>query len=585
MGIGYRFHDLAFAYDLVGNLTSLENRALPPGTFPGPGLGNAIGGPWLKTYAYDDLYRLTSSTGRHTTTPDAAVTYTFSQTYDSIHNITRKTQRNEFKSSVQPHTTYDYLYAYPAAGNARPHGATAIGPFDVTHDANGNHIRTQKRDTGNISQYLFDEENRLSCVNKGQQAPSPACDAQGMTEFVYDHAGIRKRKDASSPTLYPNQYFTDFGGGAGNQFKHVFIGATRLLSKKARPAPDRQHWYFHPDHLGSTSMVTNENGQLAEHIHYFPYGEVWVNELPNSAPVPYLFTAKELDPETGFYDFGARYLDPRFSKWMSADPALGEHLRAARRHWRLHTPPNLALYGYTWNNPAMLRDPNGREPELADPPPPGFFRSIMNSIRSWALDKPVTDPVIVPNRPTWETCPICIAQPLLATPGDELDVGYTVRPITRGDIAGDVLETAAIATLAGGRIFRAGRQVSIEIETATQMNARRGLSARMAQVEFAGHHPFVQFMGGPLRQQLENLTRTLHVEFHRRLVVNLRNAGINLPVGGRRGSAQAWEEAFRRNPGLRDRAIDALRRTSSEFDREFGTALKQGLENGLRTAR
>jgi len=53
--VGYRFHDLAFVYDPVGNLTSLENRALPPGTFSGPGLGNAIGEPWLKTFVYDDL--------------------------------------------------------------------------------------------------------------------------------------------------------------------------------------------------------------------------------------------------------------------------------------------------------------------------------------------------------------------------------------------------------------------------------------------------------------------------------------------------------------------------------------------------
>jgi RHS repeat-associated protein len=358
LAIGYRFHDLAFGYDAVGNLTSLENRALPPGTFPGPGLGNAIGGPWLKSYAYDDLYRLTSSTGRHATTPDAANTYTFSQTYDTIHNITRKTQRNEFKSSVQPQTTYDYAYTYPAAGTTRPHGPTAIGSFDITHDPNGNHIRTQERGTSNVSQYLFDEENRLACFNKGAQAPSPSCDAQGMTEFVYDHAGVRKRKDASTPTLYPNQYFTDFGGGSGNQFKHVFIGEIRLLSKKARPAPDRQHWYFHPDYLGSTSIVTNENGQLAEHIHYFPYGEVWLNELPNSAPVPYLFSAKELDPETSFYDFGARYLDPRFSKWMSTDPALGRYL-SGEAAGGLTAPVNFALYTYGRNSPMVYADPNG----------------------------------------------------------------------------------------------------------------------------------------------------------------------------------------------------------------------------------
>jgi RHS repeat-associated protein len=33
------------------------------------------------------------------------------------------------------------------------------------------------------------------------------------------------------------------------------------------------------------------------------------------------FSRKELDRETGFYYFGARYLDPKTSVWISADPA------------------------------------------------------------------------------------------------------------------------------------------------------------------------------------------------------------------------------------------------------------------------
>ena len=183
--------------------------------------------------------------------------------------------------------------------------SAAIGGFTITNDANDNQVRTLGTGTSDQSQYLYDEENRLSCANKGPQTPSPSCNAQGSTEFIYDHAGVRKLKAAASPTIYPNQYFTDFGGGAGNQFKHIFIGSERILTKKARVAPDRQHWYYHPDHLGSTSMVTDEKGNLIDHIHYFPFGEVWLEERPASLPEEFFFTAKEMDPETGFYDFGA----------------------------------------------------------------------------------------------------------------------------------------------------------------------------------------------------------------------------------------------------------------------------------------
>ena len=41
------------------------------------------------------------------------------------------------------------------------------------------------------------------------------------------------------------------------------------------------------------------------------------------------FTVKELDSETGLYYYGARYLDPKTSRWLSGDPALGEYLPSA----------------------------------------------------------------------------------------------------------------------------------------------------------------------------------------------------------------------------------------------------------------
>ena len=217
------------------------------------------------------------------------------------------------------------------------------------------------RQTDRATHYVYDEENRLACVHKGTQVPpNPSCNEQGVAplEIVYDHAGVRKRKDSSQPHLLPQPVPHDIGGGTGGQFKHIFLGAVRILTMKVIPPPDKQQWYYHPDHLGSTSMVNSENGQLAEHAHYFPYGEVWLQERP-STPVPYLFTSKEFDPETGLYDFGARYLNPRFAQWMTTDPALVEYLGGSP-NGGVHTPPNIALYGYSFNNPVTLRDPDGR---------------------------------------------------------------------------------------------------------------------------------------------------------------------------------------------------------------------------------
>src|SRR6266436_6578680 len=105
-----------------------QTRSIDPGR-PGLSLANtaqspsknSIGGPWAKTYVYDDLYQLTSSAGTHTIASGPTYTYNFSQSYDSIHNITHKTQTAMQNGAVNPQTTYDFAYTYPAPGSAHPH--------------------------------------------------------------------------------------------------------------------------------------------------------------------------------------------------------------------------------------------------------------------------------------------------------------------------------------------------------------------------------------------------------------------------------------------------------------------------------
>ncbi|WPO81568.1 RHS repeat-associated core domain-containing protein [Chryseobacterium sp. JJR-5R] len=64
---------------------------------------------------------------------------------------------------------------------------------------------------------------------------------------------------------------------------------------------------------------------------------------------PYKFNAKELDAETGFYYYGARYYNPKWSQWYGVDP-LAEKM------------PSWSPYVYTFDNPVNFVDPDGREP-------------------------------------------------------------------------------------------------------------------------------------------------------------------------------------------------------------------------------
>ena len=50
--------------------------------------------------------------------------------------------------------------------------------------------------------------------------------------------------------------------------------------------------YYHGDHLGSASWITNGNGTPVQHLQYMPYGEPLVNEKTTSYEERYTFTGK-----------------------------------------------------------------------------------------------------------------------------------------------------------------------------------------------------------------------------------------------------------------------------------------------------
>ncbi len=89
--------------------------------------------------------------------------------------------------------------------------------------------------------------------------------------------------------------------------------ATRSLNPGQNDNYEQVQFYYHPDHLGSSSFITNLDGDVTQHVDYVPFGEVFIEERNNVWNTPYLFNAKELDEETGFYYYGARYYDSRVS--------------------------------------------------------------------------------------------------------------------------------------------------------------------------------------------------------------------------------------------------------------------------------
>ena len=192
----------------------------------------------------------------------------------------------------------------------------------------------------------------ILCNNKSYKEPSGFLRAEPLSSYFEDRKGYREGKKLLSD-------------------KSVFPSLTY--------------------HLQSAQFITNAKGEQYEHIEYTPYGELWTYKsktamlflttynnflakqpaglIEETAPgidkLPFRFTGKELDEETGLYYYGARYLDPKYSRWLSGDPALNDYIPKAGAdtsklpNGGAYNCFNFAVFGYGNNNPIKYNDPTG----------------------------------------------------------------------------------------------------------------------------------------------------------------------------------------------------------------------------------
>ena len=410
---GQSYQNISYSFDAVGNVLGYENNCLDNVT------GNY---KTRQTYSYDNLYQLIKVEGETTynpyrsSVPEFVSNYSQDFTFDELGlgNMTSKVS----KESVRPNKKigdnlnyrFDYIYdenfahrlvragdryyKYDANGNII---CEQDGSFDSNGDDTAYHKIEQETDDVYSTDYgwgLFREDKTGSTTSRYRRTYTwnernqliSSVDANYSTAYVYGQDGQRSNKyTGNSETLYFNKmwtHHTDSGNSiyGGQTSKNIYLGETRVVTKlNAGKEPTYQEefykqYYYHSDHLGSASMISDYKGDEYQRIEYTPYGETWVEKTSNTGLeyLPYKFTAKELDEETGLYYYGARYLDPKYSMWLSTDPALGEYIPQApindeARNYNQNLPGlggvfnsvNLNLYHYAANNPVKYTDPDG----------------------------------------------------------------------------------------------------------------------------------------------------------------------------------------------------------------------------------
>ena len=413
---GQSYQNINYSFDAVGNVLGYENDCLDSVT------GNY---KTKQTYSYDNLYQLIKVDGETTYNPYKSSSPEFVSNYsqlfefdtDGLGNMTSKVSSETVtpQKSIGDNLNYSFNYVYD---ENYAHRLINAGDRYYKYDANGNIICEQDgsfESNGEDTAYhkinheaedvystdygwgLFKDEDagdmhrktryrRTYTWNECNQLVS-SVDANYNTAYVYGQDGQRSNKyTQNSETLYFNKMWalhTDSGNNVygGQTAKNIYLGETRIVTKlNSGSAPTYQEeyykqYYYHSDHLGSASLISDYKGDEYQRIEYTPYGETWVEKTSNTGLeyLPYKFTAKELDEETGLYYYGVRYLDPKYSMWISCDPALGEYIpmaptsEEARSHNQnlpglggVFNTVNLNLYHYAANNPIKYTDPDGK---------------------------------------------------------------------------------------------------------------------------------------------------------------------------------------------------------------------------------
>ena len=144
----------------------------------------------------------------------------------------------------------------------------------------------------------------------------------------------------------------EYQAGASTTY---YAGQGGLVAlRRSGYASDNGLFYILNDHLGSTSVLLNQDGTVAKREFYYPYGGNRGTAFSDLTTRRFTgqYHEQALPGGEGLAYYNARWYDPQLGRFISADTLIPDH----------KNPQALNRYAYTYNNPIHLVDPTGHEP-------------------------------------------------------------------------------------------------------------------------------------------------------------------------------------------------------------------------------
>jgi insecticidal toxin complex protein TccC len=349
---------LLYDYDRMGNVLSIEDKALPVHYF-----NNQRIEP-VSRYWYDSLYQLIAAIGWEAGAPnqgpvsvgrnDPAALGNYHQTFshDESGNLLKLTHvgaqspGRELKAARYSNRCLPYRNGVPPTENE----------IAAAFDAKGNLLEL---DQGRL--LTWDLRNQLQSVNPvGRESGRNDCEC-----YFYDTGGQRVRKIRSLQTnartvkaevryLPELELRTDNGTAEVLQVitAQAGLNTVRVLHWDSPPpsGTNDQYRYCYTDHLGSISLELADDGRIISRETFYAYGETACLAGDDVIEVSYKtvrYSGKERDA-TGLYYYGDRYYIPWLQRWINPDPAGWE-------------ADGLNLFRMVRNSPLVFFDEQGRE--------------------------------------------------------------------------------------------------------------------------------------------------------------------------------------------------------------------------------
>jgi RHS repeat-associated protein len=300
-----------YAFDGNGNLTSLTDYCNESSTGACSSSGYST---YSATYTYDSRDQLVGT---------VRGTVPHSYACDTIGNLT-----------LMEGTTQTYFLS--GAGKPTPHALESVGVVSYQYDANGNTTGTTGASTKTA--ITWNAENMPVTAAYGSNTTSKWFVGESMWKKVVGTATTHylpsMRDEGSAPcTTAPCAYRKQYGSFAERDWTD-----TSTCAGTANAA-DGCLKFYHGDHLGSSTAVTNVSGTVVHRQSYTPFGEDIVTAPPGPFLPKYQFNFKEKETDgTAFYDYGARLYNPATGRWLSPDSVLGE-----QRYTYCNNPTRSAL--------------------------------------------------------------------------------------------------------------------------------------------------------------------------------------------------------------------------------------------------